>query len=213
MMKKGAAALVIGVLLVVAMAAVVAQIAGVLSFGSTTSVDRSQPALLESLEDLNSYRAASGNFQIVVDLENDVQGVPDWLAGDRKIMVAAGSVDAEVDFSGLDESAITMDEERSTVTIVLPEPQLTDADLDLSKTYVAVEQRGLLDRANDALSSTPSSNQNEMFLLAEDRLEAAAADTELIEQAEENTRSMLEGLLGGLGFTYIEVIFEADSRP
>ena len=214
--KLGIGAIAVTVFLVfatVVVVAVLARVAGLWSFGQTETVDRSQPALLHSLEELSSYRAASGNFQIVVDLENDVAGVPDWLAGERRIMVAAGSVDAEVDFSGLDESAITIDAERTSATIVLPEPHLTEAELDLEKTYVAVEQRGFFDRFNDALSSTPDSNQNDIYLLAEDRLEAAATETELADQAEENTRDMLEGMLGGLGFTSVEVIFEPERRP
>ena len=43
-------------------------------FASET-VDRSRPAVLESLRDLSEYRAASGHFEVIVDLERDT-GLP-----------------------------------------------------------------------------------------------------------------------------------------
>ena len=46
-------------------------------------------------------------------------------------------------------------------------------------------------------------------MLAEQKLpEAAAADPALLERAEENTRSMLEGMMRGLGFERVTVRFE-----
>ena len=43
-------------------------------------IDRSQPALLQSVKDLSQYHAAEGNFQVVVDIEHDVAWVPDVIA-------------------------------------------------------------------------------------------------------------------------------------
>ena len=100
-----------GVLLVAALAAValliVALIAAVGSlnpFGSETK-DRSGPVLLKSLEDLSQYRAASANMQVVVDVEQDDKLLPSFIRGERTLFVAAGTVDAAVDFSGLSKDA------------------------------------------------------------------------------------------------------------
>ena len=41
-------------------------------FGTETH-DRSGPALLQSIQDISRYDAASGNFQVVVDLEKDTK--------------------------------------------------------------------------------------------------------------------------------------------
>ena len=35
---------------------------------ATETVDRSGPAVLKSIRDLNEYRAASGHFEVIVDL-------------------------------------------------------------------------------------------------------------------------------------------------
>lgn len=58
-------------------------------FGSETQ-DRSGPALLKSVQDISRYDAASGNFQVVVDLEKDAKFLPDAIRGtrtDRKSVV------------------------------------------------------------------------------------------------------------------------------
>ncbi|MDH4145050.1 MAG: DUF4230 domain-containing protein [Acidimicrobiia bacterium] len=180
-----------------------------LSFGGSETVDRSGPAVLQALENLSSYRAASGNFQIVVDLEEDAKLLPSFVKGERTLMVAAGSVDAAVDFGGLDEDAVSVDDERRTVRLTLPHATLTAASLDHERTYVASRNRGLLDRVDDALGSSPV-DDSELYRHAARELETTAADTDLVAQAEENTRAMLTGLLGALGFEDVTVTFTDD---
>src|SRR6266545_4714469 len=68
---------------------------------ATRSLDRSPPVVLKAIEDLHVYKAASGNFQVLIDLEKDSKYLPSFLKGERTLFVAAGSVDAEADFSGL----------------------------------------------------------------------------------------------------------------
>ncbi len=55
-------------------------------FGEETH-DRSGPAVLKSIQDMSAYEAASGNFQVVVDLEKDTKFVPDVLRGTRTLFV------------------------------------------------------------------------------------------------------------------------------
>ena len=74
-------------------------------FGSET-VDRTQPTILQSLEDLSRYEAARANFEVIVDSEKDARFIPSVIRGERTLFVGAGSVEATVDFSGLDEGSI-----------------------------------------------------------------------------------------------------------
>ena len=69
-------------------------------FGEETK-DRSGPVLRKSLENLSEYHAASANMQVVVDVEHDTGLLPSFIKGERTLFVAAGTVDAAVDFSGL----------------------------------------------------------------------------------------------------------------
>ncbi|MEV4713409.1 DUF4230 domain-containing protein [Micromonospora sp. NPDC049374] len=170
--------------------------------------DRSQPALLESMQDLSRYVAAEGNFQVVVDLQNDRRNVPDWLLNQRTLFVGSGSVEAYVDFGTLTEGAIVQSADGKSVEIKLPAPQLAETNLDLEKSYVFAEERGLLNRVGDLIGGDPN-RQQEVYRLAEDRITAAARDSGLNARAEENTRKMLEGLLRSLGFEQVRVTYIA----
>jgi hypothetical protein len=171
--------------------------------------DRSQPVLLKSLEDLSEYRAASANMQVVVDVEQDTNLIPSWIKGERTLFVAAGTVDAAVDFSGLskDPDAVKVSGDRRSVTITLPAPTLTEPRIDPDRSRVYDRDRGILDRVDDAFSDRPGDEQP-LYRLAETKLaEAAAADPELVATARRNTKAMLEGMMRGLGFESVTVSF------
>jgi hypothetical protein len=171
--------------------------------------DRSQPVLIKSLENLSDYHAATANMQVVVDVEQDARLLPSFIKGERTLFVAAGSVDAAVDFSGLsrDPGAVKVSEDRTAVTLALPAPELTEPRLDPDRSRVYDRDRGVLDRIEDAVSDRPGDEQP-LYQLAEERLAAAAAaDPQLLRTAERNTRAMLTGLLRGLGFERITIAF------
>ena len=175
---------------------------------SKEQTDRSQPALLESMQDLSRYVAAEGNFQVVVDLQNDRRNVPDWLLNQRTLFVGAGSVEAYVDFGTLTEGAIVQSADGKSVEVKLPAPQLAETNLDLDKSYVFAEERGLLNRVGDLIGGDPN-RQQQVYRLAEDRITAAARDSGLAARAEENTRKMLVGLVASLGFEQVTVTYVA----
>ena len=175
------------------------------------TVDRSGPVLLKSLENLSEYRAASANMQVVVDVEQDTNLVPSFIKGERTLFVAAGSVDAAVDFAGLGRSpgAVRVSDDRKEVAITLPPARLTEARLDQERSRIYDRDRGALDRIEEAFSDDGGADQQELYVLAEQKLtEAAASDPSLLRTAERNTRSMLEGMMRGLGFEKVTVRFE-----
>ena len=183
---------------------------GFLDFSERT-IDRSQPPLLLSLTDLSEYRAASANFEVVVDLEKDTKYLPDFIKGQRVIMVAAGNVDAAVDFSQLKDENVEVSADRKTVRITLPAPKLSDVRLDHDKTYVADRQRGLADRIAGVFGNP--ANDQYLYEAAEHKLAAAAAESQILELAKTNTRAMLTSLLTSLGFDNITVTFVEPSNP
>jgi hypothetical protein len=174
-------------------------------FGSRT-VDRSQPPLLKSLEDLSRYQAATANLQVIVDSEKDAKYLPAVIRGERTVFVAAGSVDATVDFSTLDERSIQVSEDRRSATITLPEPAFSPPRIDPKESQVVSRQRGLLDRLGSIFSSTPTSDRP-LLLAAQQKMAAAAEASDLRPRAEQNTRHMLEGMLRALGYTSVTVNF------
>jgi hypothetical protein len=173
----------------------------------TRTIDRSGAALLTSLRNLEEYRAASGHFEVIVDIERDTSFVPSAIKGERVLFVAVGSVDAGVSFADLDESAVQVSDDRRTATIQLPPAQFHEPRLDLSRSYVYDRDRGALDRIGDLLNDD-AGDDSELYRLAEQKLATAARDgSGLLTRAEQNTRTMLTSLLRSLGFTRIEISY------
>ncbi|WP_040907956.1 DUF4230 domain-containing protein [Streptomyces griseoflavus] len=172
-------------------------------FGTETR-DRSGPALLESIQDISRYDAASGNFQVVVDLDKDAKFLPDAVRGSRTLYVGAGTVDAYVDLGRLDKGDVRVDEDRTSATLRLPHAQLGTPALDPDRSYAVSKQRGLLDRLGDLFSDNPNSEQA-VQKLAVKHIGDAAEESGLTARAESNTTEMLEGLLRSLGFEKVRV--------
>ena len=170
------------------------------------TIDRSQPALLRSIQDLREFRAATGNFQVVVDIERDTP-LPAQILGERTLFVAAGSVDAVVDFSALRGKNVVVSDDRRSATITLPAPTLSRPRLDVARSRVYDRDRGLLNRIGEVFSD--GGDQQELYVAAEAKLLAAAGSgSGLRRRAEANTRGMLRALLRSLGFTSVTVRFD-----
>ncbi|MCX4767022.1 DUF4230 domain-containing protein [Streptomyces sp. NBC_01275] len=176
-------------------------------FGTETR-DRSGPALLKSIQDMSRYDAASGNFQVVVDLEKDAKYLPDALRGTRTLYVGAGTVDAYVDLGKLGDDDVKVNDDRTSATLRLPHALLGKPALDPDRSYAVSKQRGLLDRLGDLFSDNPNGEQA-VQKLAVKHIGEAAKDSELTTRAEKNTTDMLKGLLSSLGFKEVTVAYGA----
>jgi Protein of unknown function (DUF4230) len=170
----------------------------------TEEVDRTGPALLQALADLDEYRAATGSYQVFIDIEKDAKYLPSFLKGERTLFLAQGSVDAAIDFSGLGPEAVTVDAGR--VHIRLPRAELTKPVLDIAASHVVDRDRGLLDRLGSVFSDSPTGEQT-LYVAAEPKLRAAANESALVARAGENTTEMLTRFLGALGYDEVTVTF------
>jgi len=173
----------------------------------TEQVDRSGPAVLKALDDLHEYRAATGSYQVMLDIEKDAKYIPSFLKGERTLFLAQGSVDAGVDFSGLGAGAVTVNPDDHSVTISLPHATLSKPVLDVAASHVVDRNRGLLDRIGSVFSDSPTGEQS-LYLAAEPKLRAAADESALVARADENTTQMLTKFLGSLGFDHVNVAFQ-----
>ena len=170
-----------------------------------------QAPLLKSLEDLSRYEAASGSFQVVIDLSRRTRFLPPFIEGTDTLFVGQGSVIAFVDFSHLAGRDLRVSPGRTAVTVRLPEPQLEPATLNVRRSYVFAQQQGLLNRIGNFFSSNPNSQQ-QVYILAQQKIQAAASRSPLLAQAQRNTRDMLTGMLHSLGFKQVTVTFQAAPR-
>jgi hypothetical protein len=170
------------------------------------TTDRSQPVLLQSMRDLSRYVAADGTFQVIVDLQESKDNIPDFLVNRRILFVGSGTVEEYVDFSTLASDALQVDNAKKTIAITLPPPQQGTAALDMEKSYVVEEKRGLLTSIGDAFRSDPDKQQR-VYQEAQRRITEAARGSGLDQRARDNTQRMLESLFTRLGYTGVTVSF------
>lgn len=171
-----------------------------------TTTDRSGPALLKSITALSRYEAASGSFQVIVDLTKRTAFLPSFLEGSETLFIGQGTDIAFVDFSQLKDPAIRVSADRSAVTVTLPRAQLEPAALDVGQSYVYAQQQGLFNRIGNFFSGNPNSQQ-QVYILAQQKIQAAAAQSPLLSEAQRNTEGMLDSMLRSLGFQHVTVTF------
>jgi hypothetical protein len=173
-------------------------------FAERTTIT-SQPVLLKSITALSRYEAASGSFQVVVELSQHSL-LPSFLQGSDTLFIGQGNDIAFVDFGQLKGRAIQVSANRAAVTVTLPHAQLEPAVLNVRQSYVYAQQQGLLNRIGNFFGGNPNSQQ-QVYIAAQQRIQAAARHSPLLAEAERNTRAMLNGMLGSLGFKRITVTF------
>ena len=174
-------------------------------FAETTTV-RSQPVILKSITNLSRYEAASGSFQVVVDLTKRSSLIPSFLEGSETLFIGQGTDIAFVDFATLKSGAITVNSKRTSVTVTLPKPQLEPAVLNVNQSYVYAEQQGLFNRIGNFFSGNPNSQQ-QVYQIAQQKIQTAARQSPLLTEAQKNTEGMLTGMLTSLGFQHVTVTF------
>jgi len=165
-------------------------------FTETTTM-RSSPVLLKSISELKRFEGASGEFQVVVEVQNS-SWLPSFLAGSDTFFLGDGTVGAFVDFSNLSADKVQLSSDRLSATITLPKPVLDPTSLDPHKSYIIGQQQGVFDRLfnNDPDKVLP------LLIEAIKQIDGAAAKSQLVSIAEKDTTQMLQGLLHSLGFTW-----------
>jgi len=195
---------VIGLLLVLSAVHLLPQLRN--PFRTTTTV-HSQPPLLKSITSLSRYEAASGSFQVVVELSKQTAFLPSFIAGSQTLFIGVGTDIAFVNFANLKGSAIRVTPGHA-VTVMLPKAQLEPAVLNVSQSYVFAQQQGLINRVAGFFSGNPNSQQ-EVYILAQRRIQYAARSSALLADAQRNTTAMLTGMLTSLGFRHVTIDYSS----
>ncbi|MBL0885301.1 DUF4230 domain-containing protein [Myceligenerans indicum] len=174
---------------------------------TTSEIDRSAEPVLLGMRDLARFVAAEAEYEVLVDLEQDVKYLPGWLAGSHLALVVNGSVESYVDFSDLDADAIEISEDGTAVTVTVPEPRLADPAVDLESSHALSEDKGLVDKIGDLFESNSDARQ-EALSQGSDKIAQAAVDSSLTERARDNTARTLEALITSFGYDSVTVEFE-----
>ncbi len=179
---------------------------------STSTVDRSAPVILHKLRDVSTYDAASGTFSVTVDREKDVSFLPSFIAGERVIYSAYGTVDASVDLGKLDTTSVQHQAD-GTLVVTLPHARLQGAQLNAKRSHVMNRDRGLVNRIGGMFSDNPTS-ERALEQAAVKKIDKAAVKTKLVERAERNTEALIQRIAKAAGVTdKIDVRFGPVTRP
>jgi Protein of unknown function (DUF4230) len=156
------------------------------------------PVVVEGVQDLNRLATVRWRESVVVTRESGGTELERFLAGEKVLLVATGDVEAGVDLASLGRDDVKVNGE--TVTIRLPEPEILSVSLDEQKT-------GVYDRDFGPLNLRPDDNLVEQARAAAvDRIEQAARDEDILDQAEQNAQDSIRAFVSTLGFK--EVRFE-----
>jgi hypothetical protein len=163
--------------------------------GGTLSIDVSQPTVVDRIQRLQRLETVVYTMDKLVTGAKENPIFPDFLAGDRLLMMVHGEVVAGIDFSNLKAGDVKV--EGKQVRLHLPSSQVFSTRLDSAKTRVYSRQTGLL-------VPTDPNLETEVRQAAEQQLQEAALADGILRTAHQNAASTISSLLQGLGFEKIE---------
>src|SRR5882724_11042329 len=163
--------------------------------GRTLSIDVSQPTVVDRIQRLQRLETVVYTMDKLVNGAKENPIFPDFLAGDRLLMVVHGEVVAGIDFSNLKLGDVRVDGKQ--VHLHLPSSQVFSTRLDSAKTRVYSRQTGLL-------VPTDPNLETQVRQEAERQLQAAALADGILRTAQQNAASTITSLLQGLGFEKIK---------
>jgi len=163
--------------------------------GRGTEIEVSQPTVVNKIQQLQRLETVVYTMDKVVSGERENPILPNFLAGDRLLMIVHGEVVAGVDFSGLKSGDVAVEERK--VVLRLPPAQVFSTRIDNERTKVYSRQTGLLVPVDPNL-------ETQVRQEAERQLQQAALLDGILKTANSNARTTLTSLLQGLGFERVE---------
>jgi hypothetical protein len=163
--------------------------------GRTLSIDVSQPTVVDRIQQLQRLEMVVYTMDKVVSGARENPIFPDFLAGDRLLLLVHGEVVAGIDFSSLKPGDVRV--EGRQIHLHLPATQVFSTRLDSAKTRVYSRQTGLLVPTDPNLESQVRQE-------AERQLTEAALADGILRTAQQNASQTITTLLQGLGFEKID---------
>jgi len=163
--------------------------------GRTLSIDLSQPTVVDRIQRLQRLETVVYTMDKIVSGAKQLSFFPDFLAGDRLLMLVHGEVVAGIDFSNLKPGDVRI--EGKQVHLHLPAPRVFSTRIDSARTRVYSRQTGLL-------VPTDPNLETEVRQAAERQLQESAMADGILRTAQQNAASTITSLLHGLGFETIE---------
>jgi hypothetical protein len=172
-----------------------------LFFRGGTGIDISQPTVIQHIQQLQRLETVVYSMEKIVTGAQNSAFLPQFLVGDRLLLIVHGEVTAGVDLAAIDPSTVKVD--GKTVSINLPTPMIFSTRIDNARSRVYARETGLFSTPDPQLES-------EVRRAAERELTNAALDGGILRTAAANARTTLTSLLLGLGFETVNVNLERE---
>ncbi|HEY4765756.1 MAG TPA: DUF4230 domain-containing protein [Candidatus Sulfotelmatobacter sp.] len=163
--------------------------------GRTLSIDVSQPTVVDRIQRLQRLETVVYTMDKIVSGARENPILPNFLAGDRLLMLVHGEVVGGIDFSNLKPGDVKVNSKE--IHLHLPAPQVFSTRIDSAKTRVYSRETGLLVPTDPNLETQVRQEAERQLL------EAAIADG-ILRTAQQNAATTITSLLQGLGFDKIE---------
>jgi hypothetical protein len=163
--------------------------------GRALSIDVSQPTVVDRIQRLQRVETVVYTMDKLVTGAKENAIFPDFLAGDRLLMLVHGEVVAGIDFANLKTGDVNVSGKQ--VRLHLPPPQIFTTRLDSARTRVYSRQTGLL-------VPTDPNLETQVRQEAERELQEAALADGVLRNAQQNGLATITSLLQGLGFEKID---------
>jgi hypothetical protein len=164
--------------------------------GRSTSIDVTSPSVVDKIRQLSRLETVVYSLDKIVTGGRENAYIPDFLVGDKLLLVAHGEVIAGVDLGQLQLADVSVAGDR--VKVRLPAAQVLTTRIDNGRTRIYSRTTGLLVSADPNLES-------EVRLAAEQQIAQAALSDGILDKARENARASVTALLYGLGFHTVDV--------
>jgi hypothetical protein len=165
--------------------------------GRTLTIDTSQPTVVDRIQRLQRLETVVYTMDKVVTGAKENPLLPDFLTGDRLLLLVHGEVVAGIDFANLKPNDVRID--GNEIHLHLPAAQIFSVRLDSAKTRVYSRQTGLL-------VPTDPNLETQVRQEAERQLQEAALADGVLRNAQQNAASTVTSLLQGLRFE--KIVFE-----
>lgn len=169
------------------------QLAAVVT-GRSLSIDTSQPSVVNKIQRLQRLETVTYSLDKIVEGERESPILPNFLAGDKLLLVVHGEVIAGVDLGQLKADDIHVNGQ--TVQAHLPPAQIFVTALDNTKTRVYSRTTGLLVPEDPNLES-------EVRAKAQEQIQQAALSDGILATATKNAKTTVTSMLLGLGFQHV----------
>jgi Protein of unknown function (DUF4230) len=164
--------------------------------GRPLSIDVSQPTVVSRIQRLERLETVTYSMDKIVEGDRTSSILPDFLVGDKLMLLVHGQAIAGVDLSQLKSSDVTVS--GKSVTVHLPPAQIFVTALDDSKTRVYSRSTGWFVQADPNLESQVREK-------AQQELSSSALTAGILTTAHNNAVATITRLLLGFGFTQVHV--------